>query len=100
MADAKDLVGKWVSDPRDIESIQNYGLASLDFSEKGILVYTIFADGKRESIFLTYSIEGDVLVTDQPSAPKQERTKFSVDPGGKLRLLYEDRQSVFVRDLS
>jgi hypothetical protein len=100
VANAEDLVGKWMSDPGEVESIRNYGRVSLDFSDKGTLVYAIHASGKKEFIFLTWRVEGDVLVTDQPSAPKQERTKFSIDPGGKLSLLYADRRSVFVRDFT
>ena len=95
---AEDLVGKWVSDPEDVDSIRDYGQVSLDFSRNGTLVYAVRASGKREFIFLTWRIEGDVLVTDQPSAPKQERTRFNIDPDGKLSLLYADRRSVFVRN--
>lgn len=98
MATAEDLVGKWVSDPLDVDSIRDYGQVSLDFSGNGTLVYAVRTGDKREYIFLTWRVEGDVLVTDQHSAPKQERTRFNVDPNGKLSLLYADRRSVFVRD--
>jgi hypothetical protein len=98
VADAEDLVGKWVSDPTDVESIRNYGLVSLDFSSQGTLVYAIHLDGKRELVFLTYRVEGDELVTDQPSSPKQERTRFNIDLDGRLALLYTGRHSIFVRD--
>jgi hypothetical protein len=97
VATAEDLVGKWVSDPEDVGSVLDYDQVSLDFSPNGTLVYAIRTGGKREYIFLTWRIEGDVLVTDQPSAPKQERTRFNVDPDGKLSLVYVDRRSVFVR---
>ena len=100
VADAEDLVGKWVSDPADLEPIPNYGLVSLDFSGVGTLVYTIRADEKRELIFLTYRVEDDVLITDQPLAPKQERTKFNIDLNGKLSLQYGERRWIFFRDSS
>jgi hypothetical protein len=97
VATAEDLVGHWVSDPGDVVQSETYEQVSLDFSSNGTLVYAARTGSKREYIFLTWSVEGDVLVTDQPSTPKQERTKFNVDPDGKLSLLYADRRSVFVR---
>ena len=98
MATAEDLVGHWVSDPEDVVQSETYDQVSLDFSSNGTLVYATRTGSKREYIFLTWRVEGDVLVTDQPSAPKQEWTRFNIDPSGKLSLVHVDRRSVFVRD--
>jgi hypothetical protein len=93
----QQLVGKWRSDPEDPEAISEYGDVSLDFLPNGGLTYTVRAEGKREIMLLTYRVEGDVLITDQPSHPKEERTRFEIKPCGKLVLLYEHRPSTYVR---
>jgi hypothetical protein len=94
----KDLVGKWISDPADTESIRDYGQVSLDFSSAGRLVYAIHGAGKRQFILLEYRVEGNVLVTDQTSNPQPEKTAFEISPEGKLLLFYKDRRSVYIRD--
>ena len=91
------LLGAWRSDPEDFEAIREYGDVSLDFSRNGALTYTVHGEGKRRIILLTYRIEGDVLITDQPSEPKEQRTRFEITPSGKLALLYERRPSTYVR---
>jgi len=39
-------------------------------------------------MILTYRIEGDTIISDQPSHPREEKTKFSFTPEGKLVLIY------------
>ena len=91
------LIGKWRSDADDPEGIGEFGEVSLEFSPNGGLTYTIHVDEKRQIILLTYRVEGDVLITDQPSHPKEERTKFKITADGKLVLLHENRPSAYVR---
>jgi hypothetical protein len=95
-AENNRLVGKWKSDPDDQETISEYGDVWLDFSPNGGLTYTVHAQGKRQIMLLTYRVEGNVLITDQPSDPKEERTRFEIRADGKLVLLY-DRPSRYVR---
>jgi hypothetical protein len=94
---AEQIVGKWRSDPDDPEAVRLYGDVSLDFSRNGALTYTIHAEGKRQIMLLTYRIDGDVLVTDQPSDPKEERTRFKITSAGKLILEQEHRPATYVR---
>jgi hypothetical protein len=93
----QQIVGKWRSDPTDSEAITAYGDASLELSSNGGLVYIVHSEGKRQVMLLTYRIEGDVLITNQPSHPKEERTRFEIRPGGKLVLLYDRTPSTYVR---
>ena len=95
---AKQLLGDWHSDPRDIHSLKRYGRVTLNFSKDWELVYTIHADGKDEIILLSYRVEGQFLVTDQPSQPSEERTRFSITPDGNLILHYEEHESTYIRD--
>jgi hypothetical protein len=92
------LLGKWRTDPDDQETIAEYGDVSLDFLLNGGLIYTVHTEGKRQIMLLNFRVEGDVLVTDQPSDPHEERTKFELTPDGKLVLRYEHRSSTYIRD--
>jgi hypothetical protein len=93
----KQLVGKWISDPADSEATSKYGYTSLEFLSDGGLVYTIQSHGKQQIMLLTYRIEGDHLVTDQSSRPSEERTRFQIEPCGKLTLFYERTSSTYIR---
>lgn len=44
---------------------------------------------------LTYRVEDDVLVTDQPSALREDRTDFVFEPDGALVLEYGERDLDF-----
>jgi hypothetical protein len=97
MLENQQLAGKWRSDPRDVDGLSEFGDVSLDFSPNGALTYTIHAGDKRQIILLTYRVEDGVLVTDQPSSPKEERTRFRLTPFGKLVLLHEPKPAIYVR---
>jgi hypothetical protein len=87
------LLGKWISAPDDQSSEES----TLEFKAGGQLDYTIRGADKDQKIFLTYRVEGDVLVTDQPSHPREERTSFVLTDEGKLVLMYGDQRSSYVR---
>lgn len=53
----------------------------MDFREDGSVLYEIYGDNRRQTILLTYRIEGDVLVTDQPTRPQEVRTAFRFKDG-------------------
>ena len=89
----RQIIGRWRSDPDDPEGIRIYGDVLLDFSPNGRLTHTIHSEGKRQIMLLTYRIKGDALITDQPSDPKEESTRFEFTPTGKLVLLYENQPS-------
>lgn len=93
----KELMGTWITDPEDIESRQVYEKTRLEFTEDGRLTYTILGEEKDHQIFLTCRVEDGVLVTDQPSNPRQERTPFTFTPDGKLMLIYGDQKSTYIR---
>lgn len=95
--DRRQITGTWRSDPDDPEAITMYGDVSLDFSPNGRLTYTIHSEGKRQIMLLTYRTEGDALITDQPSDPNEESTRFEFTSTGKLVLRYGNRPSTYVR---
>jgi hypothetical protein len=85
------LIGKWVSDPENETSIARYGSTTLEFTDRGELLYTVHAADTDQIMLLVYRVEGNELVTDQPSQPREERTKYSLRPDGKLSLFSPGR---------
>jgi hypothetical protein len=92
-----DLVGAWVVDETDAQAFERWGNVVLEFDDSGGLIYTIRGDDKDEVVILRYQIEGSTLITDQPSAPRVERTQFSFTPDGVLTLAFGGVPSRFVR---
>jgi hypothetical protein len=78
------LLGTWLTDPEDRWSLREYGEVSLHFEEDGVLVYTVHLPRKEQIMRLTYRVDGNQLVTDQPSSPQEERTEFFFTSDGRL----------------
>jgi len=90
------LLGIWISDPEGVPPEQ-FQRIQMEFTEDGQLFYTIVGDDEDKVILLTYRIEGNTLITDQPSHPQEEKTKFSFTPDGKLLLVYGNEVSQYIR---
>ncbi len=90
----KRLVGCWhlvrASDP-EIER------AEADFREDGRLFYSVLSRDRWQVMKLTYRIEGNTIVTDQPSAARQERSHFDLAGDGTLMLELDGVRSWFRR---
>ena len=79
----KMLIGTWISDPKDTESIRRFGNVKLHFTADGRLIYIIPGEEKDQKMFLTYRVENNILITDQPSVPREERANFRITTDGK-----------------
>lgn len=77
----RHLLGEW----RQIEPDSRPAAIYITFEADGRLRYTVEAD-TIQHILLTWYVEGNVLVTDQPSAPRQERTYFKFMAPSRLVL--------------
>ncbi|HEX2684280.1 MAG TPA: hypothetical protein VHL77_10120, partial [Ferruginibacter sp.] len=91
-----ELLGIWKADASHSPTIDNFGNATMEIKPDGQLVYSIFEDGVDQRMLLTYEIDGNFLVTDQPSAPKKERTEFCI-VDGKLELDYDGLKARFIK---
>ena len=89
------LQGKWVIDPSDHSAIAEFGHVELEF-KRGRLTYAIVLAKTRQIIQMTYGIDANMLVTDQPPHPKTERTRFHLD-GGTLTLAFGGTEGRFIR---
>jgi hypothetical protein len=88
MSDAR-LLGLWETDASDTTTVEQYGRARLHFFESGDLTYTICSDAVDQVIRLTYSIEGNTITTQQPSAPREEKTEYALEADGRLSLTHD-----------
>lgn len=91
-----NLIGRWVADPES-KSEGEMENSSLEFFEDGSLIYTIHEAESDQKALLVYKVNGDVLVTDQPSSPQREETRFLFNSDGKLVLDYGGSWSVYVK---
>jgi len=94
----EDLVGVWKTDPTDSKGIREMGFATLEFGHDGKLLYTVHGRDTDQVSVLTYKVEdGGWLVTDQPSAPKLERTRTTITDDGKLQLEFGGTPTRYIR---
>ena len=91
------LYGRWMTDPEDEVSLRESGQTSLVFEPDGKLTYIMHGANKDQIMNLIYRVEGQIIVTNQPSAPREERTTFRITPQGKLILEFGGVQSQYVR---
>jgi hypothetical protein len=69
----------------------------VDFRADGRLFYSVRSGNRWQIMKLTYNVDGDLLVTDQPSAPRQERTRFQLESSDDLILEFGGERSHFKR---
>ena len=89
------LLGRW-------DSVAGAGqeCVTMEFAVDGSLTYTIHSAGSDQKIFLRYDIRDGVIITDQPSHPREERTAYQIASDGRLVMTYGGEESVFIRHVS
>jgi hypothetical protein len=76
---------------------QPYEPAEADFREDGTLYYSVLAGTRWQIMKLRYRVDGDTIISDQPSAPREERTRFALGLDGALTLEFGDTRGLFRR---
>jgi hypothetical protein len=69
----------------------------MTFTEDGQLIYDIDTGSKLQRMNMVYKISGDTIISDQPSHPQEQRTKFIIDNSDKLTLEFDGEKTVFIR---
>lgn len=92
-----EILGIWKLAPDDSESKQIYGNVTIEFKTEGKLIYTIHLEGKEQKMFMTYKIQDNKLITDQPSSPHIEETEFRILPNGELELSFGGTNSRYIK---
>jgi hypothetical protein len=88
------LLGRWRSQP----SVEGYSEdVTLDFLDDGSLTYTIHAKGKDEVMLLKFRTESGVIVSDQESEPREERTPYEFSEEGNLLLIHDGKLTSYRR---
>ena len=91
------IAGTWVVDETDRRALADLGDVLLKFGADGSLTYVIRSGDRQQIIKLRYQVDGSTIVTDQPSAPRIERTAFTLSEGGVLTLAFEGMDYRFRR---
>jgi hypothetical protein len=91
-----ELIGTWKSDATDAATMETFGNVTMEFRNNGELVYSVFEGGKEQRILMTYEVDGNTLITDQPNSPQKEKTEFLLI-GDRLELNYEGAKSKYIR---
>jgi hypothetical protein len=91
----ENIIGVWRTDLTDELTKSEYGNATMEFTKDGNLIYLVHSSNSV-GVYMTYKIEGNTLITDQPSSPKEERTEFNVT-GNRLELNFGGVKSKFIR---
>ena len=91
------LFGKWTSDPTDAAGYDKYGEVSLEFLESGELLYTMHDPHRESAMLMDFRVEGDEIVTNQPSNPREERTRFHIGEDGRLSLSFGGIETHYIK---
>lgn len=91
------LLGQWVVDKSDRHTLEKLGDVVLQFDETGGLTYIVRRDGKQQTILMSYEVNGNIITTDQLSAPRVERTVFSISENSLLTLSFGGEPVTFRR---
>ena len=70
----------------------------MEFLDKGELHYHIEVGGNDQVVTLLYRVEGDVLYTDNPTAPHSISVRFTHGVGDVLLLDFGGAQATLVRE--
>lgn len=83
------LLGCWALLSGD-GSIDLENRVEMEFRDSGELVYATRANDKWQLMLLTFRVDGSTIVSNQPSAPREERTRASFPADDQLELIAPD----------
>lgn len=90
------LFGNWRSDQTDEITKQTLGDVTMTFTPSGRLVYKIKESEKVQIINMTFWTEGEYIISDQPSHPRKERIRFTIEDE-RLILEFEGEKTRFIK---
>ncbi|MEO8549892.1 MAG: hypothetical protein ABI678_07955 [Kofleriaceae bacterium] len=94
--DPARLIGTWMLDPAEPCAVAPPGELQATIT-RNEFVYSSFQQGGVQRIQLTYRVDGGDVITDQPSAPKEQRSPISFGEDGRLFLRDLGGPTIFVR---
>ena len=94
----KRLIGVWNSDMTDQATKNSLGNVIMTFTKDGSLFYDTYEGDKLQRMNMTYRISDDTIISDQPSHPNEQRTRYKLENNDKLILEFEGTTTVFTRE--
>ena len=67
----------------------------MTFTKDGKLIYDIFEGNKQQRMNMVYKVQDNTIISDQPSHPQEQRTKYKIENSNKLILDFEGEKTVF-----
>lgn len=89
------LIGVWRL--VEVDGVPDQGHTELDIRPDGSIVYAVKATNRWQVLNLTYRIEGNTIVSHQPSEAREERTTYSIAEDGALVIEVGGTRRVFRR---
>jgi hypothetical protein len=86
------LIGRW----RQVGPVADE--STMVFTNDGKLIYSVHTGAKTQVINMVYEVSGDQIITDQPSNPGKESSKFYFEPSGILVVDYQGEKTRFMRE--
>jgi len=90
------LVGRWKRVQGEGQADDDHAI--LEFTPTGDLTYAIELPDGAQVIKLKYEVVGDEIVTDQPSRPRLERSRFYFENVDTLVVEFDGLRTWFRRD--
>jgi hypothetical protein len=69
----------------------------MEFFPDGSLIYYIVSGDRIQKMLLRYRVEGSTIISDQPSAPREERSDFLISADDVLTLTFQGVKCRFIR---
>jgi hypothetical protein len=92
---SNSLIGSWVLMDSSNDETDDY--VEVLIEESGRMIYGIFENEKWQLAILSYRVDGNFIISDQPSQPNEERTAFSFSEPDRLKMEYGGETSTFMR---
>lgn len=96
-SNATPLIGIWRVDPADLATLKSLGDVEMEFDHGGNLIYVIKGEETQQIILMTYKVQGGSILTDQPSHPSPQRSKYVLSDDGALTIYFDGEASRFIR---
>ncbi len=91
------LHGRWLLVRSEDPTMDVGEGVEMEFAADGKLTYTIKQNDRRQIMHLTYNVQGAEIVSNQPSAPAENRTRYGIDDQGELLLEFEGSRAWYRR---
>lgn len=94
----KRLEGNWMSDLQDQTTKESIGNVTVTFTGDGKLIYEVMEGEKLQRMNMTYHTKNNIIISNQPSSPRRENTKYTFEDENVLILEFEGEVTKFKRN--